>query len=904
MSEASQVAAPADLAEAPTTPDPSKAFYVQDENGNRAGDAEMRGIGGTPSQAISEPSEATKLIGPPEEPTTPGLTEALHSSDVEKARVAEILKSLERGAEVKRRRIGETSGQPLSRTSRASTLGSPQERSTPNSIETFKRKDTAKNRLVKFVKALKRSANAKSRGRSETLDEPHSPTELTTRTISLQEPSTADRSEAFHSKDKDRLVEILKALERSADPNRRGQSQTLSTQTKVRTAAESPAKPSSPDLADGFHSNDADKDRVVNVLKALMKRSRGLIADAPPLRQAEETDLAMTIPAMSDPVTPDKTRVRELELQDPEPERLAGSSGQDHVVGTEFSYHKSSATGQQTRAHTAFGTNQQSTPASPTDPGAEYPSRATIDTSAAPAAQPLHDASPRTPAPADDDALENASADKYHRRAGGTPPAVEAFMQRLAEYESSSLYQTTDGGDAVELTARSDDLNNTDQVPLADELYVAVEEQVTSEVPTVAAAPTAVEEPTAAKAQTAAEDPTAAEAPTSAEEPTAPEELATAEVPTTAEAPTKAEAQTLAEDRTAAKKPATAGVPTTAEAPSEVEAPTEAETRIEAEAPIRAEKPTGAEERTAAQERTAAEQQTTAEELTAAEEPATAEVPTTAKAPTEVEAPTEAEASTGAEEPTTAEEPTGGEEWTAAEEWIAAEQRTTADDAFDSVSAKPSSIPIVASDAWARPTPRSDDHMRWESVLRDTGLDDAGNATREDLVQGELAPQAISTIDEKPSVAERNQATEPSTFERYAGQDDAQSQEYGDGRLSATSETAAFADSPGERNDPDLAKAFFEVDVERAVAMARSELGLRDAGLAGGDFDPTEVFFAVDIERAVLRVRDELGEVTARADRDGAEGAADTRDPRAEIASTNMDRTLRTMLRELKKKPE
>ena len=826
LSEASQVAAPADLAEAPTTSDPSKAFYVQDENGNRAGDAEMRGIGGSPSQAISEPSEATKLIGPPEEATTAGLTEALHSNDAEKARVAEILKSLERGAEVKRRRIGGTSGLPLSTPSEASTLGSPQELSTPNSIETFKPKDTTRDRLVKFIKALKRTANAKRRGSSETLDQPHSPTELTTRTISLQEPSTADRSEAFHSKDKDRLVEILKGLERSADPNRRGidetQSQSSSTPTKVRTPAESPAKSSSPDLADGFHSNDADKDRVVNVLKALMKRSRGLIADAPPLQQAEETDLAMTIPGMSDPVTPDKTRVQELKSShDREPERLAGSSGQDNVVGTDFSapvanhfYQGSSATGQQRRAHTAFGTNQQPAPAAPTDPGAEYPSRASVDTSAAPAAQPLHDAGPRTLAPADDSAPENAGAGKYHRREGGMPPAVEAFMRRLADYESSSLHQTTDGGDAVELSARSEDLNNTDQVPLADELYVAAEEQVAAEVPTVAAAPTAVEGATAAEAQTAAEDPTAAEAPSTAEEPTAAEEPATAEVPTEAEAPieaeapTQAEAQTSAEDRTAAEEPATAEVPTTAEAPT------------------RAEQPTGAEDRTAAQERTAAEQQTTAEELTAAEEPATAEVPTTAEAPTEVEAPTEAESSTGAEEPITAEEPTGGEKWTAAEEWIAAEQRTAADDAFDSVSAKPSSIPIVASEAWARPTSRSDDHRRWESVLRDSRLDDAGNAGREGLAQGELAPQAISTTDKKPSVAERDPATQPNTFERDADQDNVRSQEYGDGPLSATSETATFEDSPSERNDPDLAKAFFDVDMERAVAMARSQLGL------------------------------------------------------------------------------
>ena len=470
LSEASQVAAPAELAEAPTMPGASKAFYVQDENGHRAVDAESRGIGGTPSQAISEPNEATTLIGPPEEPTIAGLTEALNSNDAEKTRVAEILKLLERGADVKRRRVGGTSGQPLSRPSKVSTLtGSPQESSAPNSIETFKRKHTAKDRLVKFVKALKRAANAKRRGSSETLDQPpYGPTKVTTRTISSQEPSTPDPSEAFHSKDadKDRLVEILKALERSADANRRGIEATLrqssSTPTKVRTPTESPAKPSAPDLAEGFHSDDADKDQVVNVLKALMKRSRGLIADAPRLQQAEEIDLALTLSVMSDPVTPDKTRVQELESHDHKLRRLPGSSGQDHVVGTAFSaaiddhfYQGSSATGQQTRPHNAFGTNQQSAPAAPTDPGAEYPSRASVDTSAAPAAQQLHDASPRMLAPADDNALENARPAKYHRREGGMPPAVEAFMRRLAEYESSSSYQTTDGADAVELSAKA-----------------------------------------------------------------------------------------------------------------------------------------------------------------------------------------------------------------------------------------------------------------------------------------------------------------------------------------------------------------------------------------------------------------------------------------------------------------
>ena len=76
LSEASQVAAPAELAEAPTAPGPTEGIQLKDENEQPFIEAERRDIGGTPSQAISEPSEATTLIGPPEEPSTAGLTEA------------------------------------------------------------------------------------------------------------------------------------------------------------------------------------------------------------------------------------------------------------------------------------------------------------------------------------------------------------------------------------------------------------------------------------------------------------------------------------------------------------------------------------------------------------------------------------------------------------------------------------------------------------------------------------------------------------------------------------------------------------------------------------------------------------------------------------------------------------
>jgi len=496
LSEASQVAAPAELADAPTAPGPYKAIYGQDENGHRAADAESGGIGATLNQPISEPSEARTLIEQPEEPSTAGFTEALHSNDAEKDRVAELLNSLERGA-VNRGRIGGTSGQPLARPSEVSTLtGAPEESNAPNWIETFKRKETAKDRLLKFVTGLKHAANAKRRaGSSKTLDQPlYGPTEVSAHIFSSlsapdssQEPSTPNSSEALHSKDadKDRLVEILKALERSADANPRGvdgtPSQSPSAPAKVGAFTDAPAKLSALDLAkgslaEGFHSGGAYKDRIVSVLKALVKRSRGLVADAPRLQQAEEIDLAMTLSVIPDPISPDKRRVQELASYDRERKPQLGLSGQDQVVETEISapidsrvYQGSFAIEQQTRPHNAFGMNQQSAPAVPTDPGAERPGRASADTSAAAAVQQLYDASPYTLTPADDNVPENARAGEHHRREGRMPPAVEAFMRRLGEFIGShsnqAATQSSDGAAELKLGASAEALKDADPVP-------------------------------------------------------------------------------------------------------------------------------------------------------------------------------------------------------------------------------------------------------------------------------------------------------------------------------------------------------------------------------------------------------------------------------------------------------
>jgi hypothetical protein len=61
-----------------------------------------------------------------------------------------------------------------------------------------------------------------------------------------------------------------------------------------------------------------------------------------------------------------------------------------------------------------------------------------------------------------------------------------------------------------------------------------------------------------------------------------------------------------------------------------------------------------------------------------------------------------------------------------------------------------------------------------------------------------------------------------------------------------------------EMHDP--AKAFFSVDLERAVEMVRRELGKEDYRLEAGSRemrDPTSTFFSVDLERVVEMVRKE-----------------------------------------------
>jgi hypothetical protein len=229
----------------------------------------------------------------------------------------------------------------------------------------------------------------------------------------------------------------------------------------------------------------------------------------------------------------------------------------------------------------------------------------------------------------------------------------------------------------------------------------------------------------------------------------------------------------------------------------------------------------------------------------------------------------------------------------------AAEEQTAADEASsDSITATPPPITFV-------------DPRGFESVLRDWRSDDAGDVGRESLAQSDFTPQAGSHIDETPGSAfsERDRAAQPNVCEPYdrTDQDDAQGREYFDDPPAAADDAPPSNGSQDEASGPDLAldlaKVFFEVDTERAVAVARSELGSRNTVRAGADRDPTEDFFSVDIERAVRLVRDELAEAVHTTDLPGAVGEADTTDPTRETFSTEMDRVLKAVLRELEKKP-
>ena len=278
LSEASQVTTLTELTGQPSAPDPSQVIQLEDENGERATDAERRGVGGTPNQLqvitlTGKTSQAITLTGSAEQPSAPNPIEVIQLKDDNE----------ERAADAERRGVGGTLSQSLSEASEATTvINSPEEPNKGSPAEVLHSNNAERKRVFEILKALERAAHAKRRSIGGMSGQPLSrPSEVSSPTASLQEPSTPDPTEALHSKDanKDTLVEVLKAFKRAADAKRRGiggtPSQPLSTPTKGRTPTQSPEDRSAADLAEAFRSNDTDKDRVVKVLKALMKRSQG-----------------------------------------------------------------------------------------------------------------------------------------------------------------------------------------------------------------------------------------------------------------------------------------------------------------------------------------------------------------------------------------------------------------------------------------------------------------------------------------------------------------------------------------------------------------------------------------------------------------------------------------------------
>ena len=77
MSEARQVAAPAELTEAQTTPGSTEGVQANNEHKQRAADAERRGISRTRNQQLFETRRVTPLIESAEQLTAHDPTEAI-----------------------------------------------------------------------------------------------------------------------------------------------------------------------------------------------------------------------------------------------------------------------------------------------------------------------------------------------------------------------------------------------------------------------------------------------------------------------------------------------------------------------------------------------------------------------------------------------------------------------------------------------------------------------------------------------------------------------------------------------------------------------------------------------------------------------------------------------------------
>jgi hypothetical protein len=118
-------------------------------------------------------------------------------------------------------------------------------------------------------------------------------------------------------------------------------------------------------------------------------------------------------------------------------------------------------------------------------------------------------------------------------------------------------------------------------------------------------------------------------------------------------------------------------------------------------------------------------------------------------------------------------------------------------------------------------------------------------------------------------------------------------------------EFAVVAISPGVQSAPDPTEAFFSVDVERSIGLARRELG-REGYLNGPGVvvssemhDPTKAFFSVDLESAVEMVRRELGKEDYQKHLEA--GSREMHDPTSTFFSVDLERVVEMVRKEYEK---
>ena len=197
--EASEVAASADLAAAPSAPDSTEAIQFKDEDKQPATDAERRDISGTRDHPISEARQVVALAE--EAPSPHDSTEAIQAKD----------ENEQRAADAERRDISRTPSQQLSEARQVTALIESAEQPTAHDpIEAIQIKDENEQHA-----ADRDSGGTRSQPLSEA-SQVAAPAEL------AEAPTTPGPTEAIQAKDENE--------QRAADAERRDISRTTSQQ--------------------------------------------------------------------------------------------------------------------------------------------------------------------------------------------------------------------------------------------------------------------------------------------------------------------------------------------------------------------------------------------------------------------------------------------------------------------------------------------------------------------------------------------------------------------------------------------------------------------------------------------------------------------------------------------------